>query len=845
MASGNGFRRIPSSTVLKSCTIALGATTASSYYETKVKNNETLMFAKSTDKSKHDKDKAMTQRTEKEETKLNSTGSLNFISLIHQMQKQSLEMLTSRHLPFQKNISYCEQKQSSKRPPPPDKDQIRKLLRRRQTMLRMNKESTKELLESRYNVDWSDTPLGIGAFGTVHKATSKNTEHENKVAIKKINKKFTDQESFQREMSALLDIREWGGHPNICALQEHFDLEDHYYLILDFIEGGEMFDHLMNNGAYSEADAARLVREVASALAFLHGIGVVHADLKPENLMLSTPNRGDAVVKLVDFGSAEIYKTDHTDDDDADILGPQESITLTPAYCPPESFLRKKGRRQRPKAPHDMWSLGLILYIMLTGVHPYDLTGDSPDEHVEARITTPERYKVPLSKASIYTSHLSESAIDLISKLMNRDPEKRLTAHDMLNHPWVRGETATTDIIAGSDERLNKLKNKMERKFFEDVLNWSDDDHEIRRKTSLIERSFSSFDMQKKGFVTDKDIEGSKDAHEMDANTKEEGGPSLTMSDFSNLLSQNMKSQHFGKGHIIYNEGDIGNHMYFINSGKIAVTTKDGSKAIRDQGDFFGEGALLNPRKIRSATVTSISPVHAMQIPREYFDKYVAESSKVLLTLREKDKIRKRNRAKAILRLQNTLQETHFRKGDYLFKVGEEGDFIYIVENGKVDVVVKDKNVFSVTPGNICGEHSLLTGKPRNSSAFCISEEGCIAQKMSGRDFRKLVDVSPSVKDSLEDLCHRRDFKKSVVTRLQKEFPYQNPREAFDAADKNKQSVLDVNDISNLLREMDPTYTDEEIQDVIKALDLTNSGNVNYDEFKKVFIADIRTSASI
>lgn len=73
-----------------------------------------------------------------------------------------------------------------------------------------------------------------------------------------------------------------GGHPNICALHEHFDEGGYYYLILDLVEGGEMFDHLVNHGAYSEADAARLVREVASALDYLHGIGVVHNDIKPE-----------------------------------------------------------------------------------------------------------------------------------------------------------------------------------------------------------------------------------------------------------------------------------------------------------------------------------------------------------------------------------------------------------------------------------------------------------------------------------------------------------------------------------------------------------------------------------
>jgi len=152
---------------------------------------------------------------------------------------------------------------------------------------------------------------------------------------------------------------------------------------------------------------------------------------------------------------------------------------------------------------------------------------------------------------------------------------------------------------------------------------------------------------------------------------------------------------------------------------------------------------------------------------------------------------------------------------------------------------------FSVAPGNICGEHSLLTGKLRNSSALCASEQGCVAQRMDGVDFRKLIEVAPNVKDSLLDLSRRRAFKKSVVSKLKKAFPYQNPREAFDAADTNKSNTINIEEVAKLLREMDSTYTDEDIEDVINALDLKKSGDVNFDEFKKVFIADLRTSESI
>jgi CRP-like cAMP-binding protein len=154
--------------------------------------------------------------------------------------------------------------------------------------------------------------------------------------------------------------------------------------------------------------------------------------------------------------------------------------------------------------------------------------------------------------------------------------------------------------------------------------------------------------------------------------------------------------------------------MYFINSGAIEVTTKDGTRATRRQGDFFGknattnagfggadsrgsdkpiyahtclavvtltfcihslfkgEGALLHPQKIRSATIRCKTPVHAIEIKREYFEKYIASSeSGLLLTLREKDKIRKRNRAKTVLRLQKNMTKVQFQEGELVFSPGD------------------------------------------------------------------------------------------------------------------------------------------------------------------------------
>lgn len=557
---------------------------------------------------------------------------------------------------------------------------------KRSTIQMMKNSSTLESLESKYNVQW-DKVLGRGAYGNVYLATNRETKEQ--VAVKKISKKYTGSIDFQREMNALLHLNSAGGHPNICSLHEHFDEGNFYYVVIDFISGGEMFDFLVSEGAFSEHDASRLVREVASALAFIHGLDTVHFDLKPENLMLSTKNPKSAVVKLVDFGCAQVTAPDSPYSEGKDAV--RTDVAATPAYCPPE-VLEKLMEKKRPKSiklepTMDMWSLGVILYIMLTGLHPFDLSNADNDDEVKKAIIS--RKPPPLRNSPI-TAHLSDSAIDIIEKLLKPSPKKRITALEMLEHPWVKGETASRKKIADSDKKLSM---RFQSKVFETIVDWSDQDmDEVARKSSLIERVYGEF------FPSDSSEKG--------GDGFKPGAP-LSLSGVSDLLSENMKNKYFPKGHVVYKEGEIGNHLYFINSGIIEVTTKEGSHATRGPGNFFGEGALLHPKKIRSGTIRCKTPVHAMQISREYFEKYLAGSDAgLLLTLKEKDKIRKRNRAKTILRLQKDLVEKTFEKGENLFEAGESDDCLYLVESGLVDMLVDGKRVFTATPGNICGEYS-------------------------------------------------------------------------------------------------------------------------------------------
>lgn len=237
--------------------------------------------------------------------------------------------------------------------------------------------------------------------------------------------------------------------------------------------------------------------------------------------------------------------------------------------------------------------------------------------------------------------------------------------------------------------------------------------------------------------------------------------------------------------------------------------------------------------------------MHAIEISREYFEKYLANDKGALLSLREKDKIRKRNRAKELLKLQKGMKSVPFKEGETLYKEGEEGDSLYIIDKGKVDVTTSGHHVIVATQGNICGEHSLITGRSRNTTATCISEEGCTAMRMLGRDFRKLMDSSPTTYQSLIDMTSRRDFKKALVLRLGHAFPYSDPRKAFDVVDRKNRGELHEDDIADLMRSMDKDYTDREVKLMMQTLDLSKDGKITFDEFQKVFIGHIRVNQAM
>lgn len=559
----------------------------------------------------------------------------------------------------------------------------------RNVMLHRHRSTSSRSLSDKYKVDWK-TVLGEGAYGSVHPARLASTGE--KVALKKIAKRYTDTSSFCRETNALLRIYNNGGHPNISGLRDMYEDNDHYYLVMDLVSGGEMFDHLIHYGAYSEADAARLMREVASALAFLHGVGVVHADLKPENLLLCSKKRVDGTIKMIDFGCAIVEKEEEEGEDDGydeesnkavlqsssgkdthqtiqswiEILNrksqqsdhslPSEQFsefTGTTAYWPPERFSSSRP----PDHAADMWAVGVILYIMLTGVHPFDLTGVATDAEIAEQIKKDP--SPPITKG--LTSHLSPSAIELIQLLMDKNPKRRLTADQMLQHPWIAGDEATTEIMQDSAEKLEKFRNLrhiIEAGIFSILIEKGSKDMVMSEYTpkmvykddqkggvgkqqapasSVLKKAFEAFDEGGKGFISADDLSrvvtettGQKlsdiEKNEMIGPYNEDaaGSLGLSLSSFSKIAA-GLKHKHYPRGHIVFRAGDIGDAMYFINSGKVEIQTKKGQLIhILRHGDFFGEGSLLEAGDRRFSTAKCATPVDLIKIKRSDFERQVS-----------------------------------------------------------------------------------------------------------------------------------------------------------------------------------------------------------------------------
>lgn len=245
--------------------------------------------------------------------------------------------------------------------------------------------------------------LGAGKFGNVYLAREKSSKYI--VALKVLRKSQLLRASVEHQLRREIEIQSHLRHENILRMYGYFFDAQRIYLILEFAPGGELYKRLQQKGHFDEKTSAKMIVELASALAYCHKKNVIHRDIKPENLLVGA--RGET--KIADFGWSVHAPTSR-----------RNTMCGTLDYLPPEMV---EGREHDEKV--DIWSLGVLLYEFLVGDPPFE---------AQSHTATYRR----ISRVDLkFPRIVADDAQDLIRRLLVKNPAKRMPLDEIKNHPWV------------------------------------------------------------------------------------------------------------------------------------------------------------------------------------------------------------------------------------------------------------------------------------------------------------------------------------------------------------------------------------------------------------------------
>ncbi|TKY52080.1 Phosphoenolpyruvate carboxylase kinase 1 [Spatholobus suberectus] len=271
-----------------------------------------------------------------------------------------------------------------------------------------------EALKAQYQVC---EEIGRGRFGTIFRCFHplSNEAFACKVIDKSLLADPTDRECLQNEPKFLTLL---GPHPNVLQIFDVFEDDDSLSIVTDLCQSHTLFDRIVDN-PLSEPQAAVLVKSLLEAVAHCHRLGVAHRDIKPDNILFDSADN----LKLADFGSAEWFGDGRS----------MSGVVGTPYYVAPEVLM---GREYDEKV--DVWSCGVILYIMLAGIPPF--YGDSAADIFEAVVRANLRFPSRIFRT------VSPAAKDLLRKMICRDASRRFSAEQALRHPWILSAGDSADL---------------------------------------------------------------------------------------------------------------------------------------------------------------------------------------------------------------------------------------------------------------------------------------------------------------------------------------------------------------------------------------------------------------
>lgn len=247
--------------------------------------------------------------------------------------------------------------------------------------------------------------IGDGKFGTVFLAHPR-ADSRTKVAIKLI-----PQTSFSHRIEKELALLKSIEHTNVIKYISAYRDQDHFYIVTEYWEGGELFKKIVDQGGIDELEASGLITQILSAVKFLHDTDVCHRDLKPENILFK--RQGEDQVKIIDFGLSKQMKKGIS----------MKKKLGTPYYIAPEILEENYGKEV------DLWSIGVITYVVLWGYPPF-FGNDAKELFINI-------YNVNYEFWDEDWGFISEEAKDFISRLLIKDPKQRMNVDEALSHPWI------------------------------------------------------------------------------------------------------------------------------------------------------------------------------------------------------------------------------------------------------------------------------------------------------------------------------------------------------------------------------------------------------------------------
>ncbi|KAK6149758.1 hypothetical protein DH2020_017283 [Rehmannia glutinosa] len=327
-----------------------------------------------------------------------------------------------------------------------------------------------EDVKSKYKIG---KELGRGQFGVTYSCTEIATGHH--YACKSILKRKlvsrSDKEDVKREVNIMQHL---GGQLNIVEFKGAYEDKLSVHLVMELCGGGELFDRIIAQGHYSEKAAAELCGQIVNVVHHCHFMGVMHRDLKPENFLLSSKDE-KAMLKATDFGlsvfieEGKVYR---------DIVG-------SAYYVAPEVLKRSYGKEI------DVWSAGVILYILLSGVPPF--WAETEKGIFDAIL------KEEVDFDSQPWPSISNSAKDLVQQMLTKDPKKRITSTQVLEHPWIKGQAPDKPIDSAVLTRMKQFRamNKL-KKLALKVIAQSLSEEEIKGLKAM----FTNMDTDNSGTIT-------------------------------------------------------------------------------------------------------------------------------------------------------------------------------------------------------------------------------------------------------------------------------------------------------------------------------------------------------